>query len=70
MLNENLEFVAEEWVRLAADRAKPLGLPTSLLAREFMVVGMHLMTNEPIEKIRRVISEEMAEHGISIREAV
>ena len=59
MFSDELEFVAEEWTRLAADRAQPLGLPNKLLAREFLVRGMCMLTQKPIEEIREAIDGEM-----------
>lgn len=59
MFNSELEFVAEEWTRLAADRAQPLGLPNDLLAREFLVRGMCMLTRKPINEIRQIIDGEM-----------
>lgn len=59
MFSNELEFVAEEWARLAADRAESLGLPNSLLAREFLVRGMCMLTGRQPGEIRGTITEEM-----------
>ena len=59
MFSSELEFVAEEWARLAADKALPLGLPTPLLGREFVVQGMCMLTGQRPEDVRRTINEEM-----------
>ena len=48
-----LEFVAEEWVKLAIDKALPLGLPAPLLGREFVVQGMCMLTGCSAEVARR-----------------
>jgi hypothetical protein len=59
MTSDELEFVAEEWARLAVDRAAPLGLPAPLLGREFVVQGMCMLTGRSAEDVRRTLSEEM-----------
>jgi hypothetical protein len=62
-INE-LEFVAEEWARLAIDKAMPLGLPAPLLGREFVVQGMCMLTGRSAEDVRRTINEEVARFQI------
>jgi hypothetical protein len=59
-----LEFVAEEWAKLAIDKAIPLGLPAPLLGREFVVQGMCMLTGRNAEEIRRTINEEVARFQI------
>jgi hypothetical protein len=59
MFSNELEFVAEEWARLAVERAASLGLPDSLLAREFLVRGMCILTHSSVEEVRRLINDEM-----------
>jgi len=60
MVSNDLEFVAEEWTKLAAYKAIPLGLPTSLLGREFVVQGMCMLTGRSSEDVRRMINEEIS----------
>jgi hypothetical protein len=64
MISNELEFVAEEWARLAVDKAVPLGLPASLLGREFVVQGMCMLTGRSAEDVRRTINEEMTRFRI------
>jgi hypothetical protein len=64
MISNELEFVAEEWARLAVDKAIPLGLPASLLGREFVVQGMCILTGRSAEDVRRTINEEVARFRI------
>jgi hypothetical protein len=64
MSNNELELVAEEWARLAIDKATPLGLPAPLLGREFVVQGMCLLTGRSAKEIRRTINEEVARFQI------
>lgn len=59
MAISELEFVAEEWARLAIDKALPLGLPSSLLGREFVVQGMCMLTGRSAADVRRTINEEI-----------
>jgi hypothetical protein len=65
MISDELEFVAEEWARLAIDKATPLGLPAPLLGREFVVQGMCMLTGRSAEDIRRTINEEVARYRIT-----
>lgn len=64
MSQSELEFVAEEWVKLAADKALPLGLPDRLLGREFVVQGMRMLTGCSAEQARRTIDEEVARFAL------
>lgn len=64
MFSNELEFVAQEWARLAVERAEPLGLPDRLLAREFLVQAMSILTRSPAEKLRPIINDEMAKAQI------
>jgi hypothetical protein len=64
MVSNELEFVAEEWARLAADRAAPLGLPAPLLGREFVVQGLCMLTGRSAEDVRRTLNEEMTRFQI------
>jgi hypothetical protein len=66
MFSNELEFVAEEWARLAIDKALPLGLPAPLLGREFVVQGMCMLTGRSPEDVRRTINEEMLRAQIVI----
>jgi hypothetical protein len=66
MSSNELEFVAEEWVRLAVKKAVPLGLPTSMLGRELVIQGMCLLTGRSPEAIRQTIDEEIARAGMLI----
>jgi hypothetical protein len=65
MVSNELEFVAEEWARLAVDKALPLGLPALLLGREFVVQGMCMLTGRSAEDVRRTINEEVARFQIT-----
>jgi hypothetical protein len=64
MISDELEFVAEEWARLAVDKAIPLGLPAPLLGREFVVQGMCMLTGRSAEDVRRTINEEVVKYQI------
>lgn len=64
MIIDELEFVAEEWARLAVDKAIPLGLPAPLSGREFVVQGMCMLTGRSAEEVRRTINEEVARFHI------